>query len=168
MTIEETATLTADEAYEIRAAAHAAAPATLRVAQRFRDGVTDLQVALAMLAIERGIKVYRNRAGRWFMPKEGDLQGYGQRMTAGNLSPVIGEMIRTGLVRHWIDRDGDHLIPAKVHMMSGGEGRRHSTCLFTGEDLGPMRSRLVAPVYFSLVDCLDCEQFVATDRIRGL
>lgn len=158
-----------DISWEIRAAAHSTAPLTLRAAQRFQNGVTDLDVARVMLALERGVRPYRNRAGRWLAPSGTTLAGFGRGHLSGrNLSTVIGEMIRTGLVRHWIDREGDHLIPAPVHLMAGEPGNRHSACLFTGEDMGPMRSRLVEEHRFTLVDCLHCEQTLAQGGPRGL
>src|SRR5687768_4149040 len=96
--------LTPDEigqAFADRASAHAVDASMLRVAQRWVHGVTDLDVARVMYALERGTRPYRNRAGRWYAPTGSPLGGMGT-----NLSTVIGEMIRTGLVRHWKDREG--------------------------------------------------------------
>lgn len=157
-------TQTHDESYAIRAAAHALAAPMLRPAQRWHDRVTDEQVAAVMYAIETGTVFYRNRVGRWLAPAGTRVYS---RAIGRDLSTVIGEMIRTGLVRHVADRQGlvtfDYLIPALVHLR-GPEGQ--SACLFTGEDLGPMRSRVVDQ--FTLVDCLGCEQVVALGHPRGL
>lgn len=149
-----------DEADTVRAAAHAAAESTLRAAQRFQHGVTDLEVARVMQAIELGHHPYRNRGNRWFMPAGTPTEGLNYKM-----SQIINEMIRTGLARHYRDREGNHLIPAPVHYRNP-DNHNLSACLFTGEDMGPMRSRLVDRL--DLVDCLACEQAIATGKPRGL
>jgi hypothetical protein len=158
-----------DEASVIRAGAHAAAEAVLRQAQRFHKDVTDLDVARVMRALETGHRPIRNKTGRWFMSGETPAKGLNYKM-----SGIINEMIRTGLVRHY--RTGgpvsetdpgnrDHLIPALVHYRNP-ENHNLSACLFTGEDLGPMRARLVDRM--DLVDCLACEAVIATGIPRGL
>lgn len=154
--------------FAIRAAAHSADDSVLRVAQRWHHGVSDLQVSRVFLALEYyRIRPYRNVAGRWYAPTGTSLAGLN-----ANLSPVIGEMIRTGLVRHWIDREGDHLIPAPVHLRERvvldqpAQVFQHSACLFVGEDLGPMRSRMVDRL--DLVDCLACCETVASGSSRKL
>jgi hypothetical protein len=147
---------------EIRAAAHAVAPALLRRAQLWQDHVKDHEVALIMYAIEQGTVLYRNRAGRWIPPVGSPVTGYGH----AQVNRIVNEMIRTGLLRHVVDREGDHLVPALVHLKDGAEGAWHSACLFTGEDLGPMRARLVDELY--LVDCLECTDVVARGHARGL
>lgn len=155
------------ERHAIRAGAHAVDESVLRTAQRWHHGVTDLAVARVMLALEyHHVRPYRSRLGRWLVPAGSPLAGH-----TFNLSPVIGEMVRTGLVRHWQDRNGDHLIPAPVHLLGRsmvfpGLIATHSACLFVGEDMGPMRSRLVEDL--SLVDCLACESAVATGSIPRL
>jgi hypothetical protein len=133
-----------------RAGAHAAPESTLRAAQRFQDGVTELDVARVMHELERGLRLYLNRGGRWCAPRGSRVNG------GGGPSAIVKEMIRTGLVRHYKDREGDHLIPAKVHLDLGD---RQSACHFIGEDLGPMRARLLADL--ALVDCLACADTVA-------
>jgi len=138
-----------DQRYATRAAAHAREPETLRPAQRFEPYVTDLAVARVMLALERGTEIRRNRLGRWFAPTGSPL--------GRSVSTVVSEMIRTGLVRDYRNPSGEHvLIPAKTHKrVWDAPGVQRSLCLFTGEDLGPMRSRLVDEM--DLVDCLECE-----------
>ncbi len=142
-----TAPILTPEALIERAGTHAQPQDTLRPAQRFQHGVTELDVARVMHDLERGVRLHRSRLGRWFAPE-------GARMN-NKTSPAVQEMIRTGLVRHWIDREGDHLIPARVHLDLGD---RQSACHFVGEDLGPMRSRLTKDL--DLADCLDCQQAV--------
>jgi hypothetical protein len=158
-------TTEAGQRFATRAAAHAAHESVLRVAQRWTDRtVTDAGVARVFLALEYyGTKPYRNTAGRWYAPTGSSLTGLGSQLSA-----VIREMIRTGLVRHWRDREGDHLIPAPVHLRAslGGMYYVHSACLFVGEDMGPMRSRLVDDL--DLVDCLACLEAVSMGAVRGL
>jgi hypothetical protein len=167
------AELPTQQAFEMRAASHSAAETTLRAAQRWQHGVTDVEVTLVMYALEGGTRPYRNQAGRWLAPIGSPIGG----RTSGlkrNLSVVIGEMIRTGLVRHVRQQRASHLspapqdvlVPAHVHLKDGEPGAWRSACLFTGEDLGPMRARLVDDL--SLVDCLACELTVATGHPRGL
>jgi hypothetical protein len=112
----------------------------LRSAQRLHGGVTDLDMARVMRAVEAGVDLYQNRLGRWCAP-------VGSPLPNGRTSTTVHEMIRTGLLRHF----RDHLIPAPVHLDSG---ERVSVCLFVGEDLGPMRARLTKDV--DLVDCQNC------------
>ncbi|MET0415988.1 MAG: hypothetical protein ABW022_08210 [Actinoplanes sp.] len=123
-----------------RAGTLAMPEAALRSAQRFHGGVTDLDAARVMRAIEAGTVLYQNRLGRWCAPA-------GSPLPNGRTSSTVHEMIRTGLLRHF----RDHLIPAPVHLDSGDHV---STCLFVGEDLGPMRARLTKDV--DLVDCQNC------------
>jgi hypothetical protein len=140
----------------IRAAAHVRPWNELRHAQRFATGVTEECVARVMLLLERGARPYLSAYGRW------NCSG-GPIPAPKNLTNVIGEMIRTGLVRHWRDREGDHLLPAPVHMRAE-DGM--SRCRFAGEAMGPMRSRLVSDVRHA--DCRDCEAGIAIDVLRGL
>lgn len=139
---------TAEQTLIARSGLHAAPAGTLRPAQRLQHGVTELDVARVMHELEKGVRLHRSRLGRWAPPA-------GSRL-GNKASPAVQEMIRTGLVRHWIDRDGDHLIPAPVHLDLGD---RQSACHFIGEDLGPMRARLSADM--DLVDCRACEDAVA-------
>lgn len=131
-----------------RSSAHVFPREALRGAQRLQHGVTELDVARVMHELERGVTLYLNRMGRWSAPT-------GSRL-GNKVSPAVHEMIRTGLVRHWKDREGDYLIPAKVHLDLGD---RQSACHFIGEDLGPMRARLSCDL--DLVDCRHCEDAVA-------
>lgn len=135
------------EALIERAGTHAQPQDTLRPAQRFQHGVTELDVARVMHELERGVRLHRSRLGRWAAPA-------GSRL-GNKASPAVQEMIRTGLVRHLIDREGDHLIPARVHLDLGD---RQSACRFVGEDLGPMRARLTKDL--GLFDCPACEDAV--------
>lgn len=130
-----------------RSGCHAQPESTLRPAQRLLGGVTELDVARVMHGLESGVRLYLTPGGRWCAPTDTNLT------YLSRLSPTVKEMIRTGLVRHWRDRNGDHLATAKVHLL-GPDGL--SACHFAGETLGPMRSRLSRDM--TVVDCLDCEQ----------
>jgi hypothetical protein len=137
-TVEQEATL-------IERAGTAVMPeGTARRAQRLQGGVTDLDVARVLHAVERGTVLYLTSHGRWCAPVGSPVHG-------GKTSSTVHEMIRTGLLRHYRDRDGDHLVPAVVHLDAG---ERLSACLFAGEDLGPMRARLAKDI--DLVDCQNC------------
>jgi hypothetical protein len=154
------------ESLTIRAGAHARPPEGLRAAQRFQNGVTDLDVARALFGLEQGTRPYRNTMGRWFAPTGSPMSGINAPGRGRMLSSVVNEMIRTGLVRHYRNREGDHLLPAPVHYLDRTDGTMHSACLFVGEDMGPMRARLVDRL--DLVDCLACEAAIATGSPRKL
>lgn len=143
-----------EAAYITRAASHSTA--VPRAAQRWQHAVTDLDVAAVMYAIEAmNVDLVINKVGHWV----GWQSGRGIR-----LHWVVSEMIRTGLLRHVIERQNTHhLVPALVHLKDDARG---SACRFTGEDMGPMRSRLVTDL--ALVDCLHCLEVVATGHPRGL
>lgn len=134
-------TAAAERSLIVRAAAHVR-PYSRR-SQRFVSGVTNGQVADLILFLEMGIRFYRTRTGRWFTPDRLALDA--------NITATVAEAVRTGLVVSWQDRNGQHLKPAPVHL-TGEDGK--SACHFAGEDMGPMRARLVCePEY---VDCLEC------------
>lgn len=129
-----------------RSAAHSMAEAVLTEAARFRNAVTDLDVARAMRALEAGVPFRRTTTGRWFVPRTTPLDGQ-------KLSSIVSECIRTGLMIHY--RTGD-LIPAMVHLKRWDQamGRWTTHCDTAGENLGPKRVRLHAdPI---MVDCLAC------------
>jgi len=128
-----------------RAAAHSMAEAMLTPAARFQCGVTDLEVARVMRALEAGTPIERNRNGRWCAPS-------GSPVNSRTLSVTVNECIRTGLIVHY--RTGA-LIPAMVHFKVWGDsGRAWSGCLVPGEHQGPKRVRLHADPL--MVDCLAC------------
>lgn len=142
-----------------RAAAHVIP--NPRGAQRWQHAVTDEDVAAVMYAIETGeADIWLNRAGRWV---GGQWISQMRTPTRVRLHWVVSEMIRTGLLRHIRANGEDALIPARVHYV---DTDGWSMCHFTGEDLGPMRSRLTDD--FALVDCLECQAAVARGHARGL
>lgn len=138
----------------IRAGAHAQPESTLRPDQRFAYGVTEVDVARVLYSLESGVRPYRTIQGRWVAPKGTPLEGMGSHLSAS-----VNEMIRTGLLRHCRTRDGDRLVPARVHLL-GADGL--SACHFTGETLGPMRSRLESKP--DAVDCLACLECAESAR----
>lgn len=139
-----------DWRYAMRAVAHLQDPRLLRPEQRFDIYVTDLKTATIMLAIERGVEFHISGGGSWYSPRGA---GIGR-----NPSVPIKEMIRTGLLRDYrLPRTGQHiLVPAKTHLLH----ERRSLCRFTGEGMGPMRSRLVDDI--DLVDCWHCEAMASS------
>lgn len=118
-----------------RAAAHAVHESALSPEARFRDGVTDLDVARVLRAVESGVRVVQPRGlgYRWA----------GLDLGPGKLTVVVREMIRTGLAEN---RDG-LLVPAKVHLDAGD---RTPACGGTKA----LRHRTHADL--ALVDCLGC------------
>ena len=138
----------------IRAGAHSQNRDRLRMEQQFRIPVTNLAAARVMYSLETGVRLYLTQNGRWFAPDSDPMNRIGFHLT-----DVVQEMIRTGLLRHWRDRNGHHLVAAKVHLLGPD---KVSACHFVGEDLGAMRSRLVTEP--TLVDCLDC----VPAAVRGL
>lgn len=144
-----------EDAALARAAAHARERCDLRAMQRPPIGVTDEGIGWLFLGLEAGETVYRNRAGRWSAFK-------GSMLAVKNIGAVVDEAVRTGLVRHWRDQQGDHLTPAPVHGR-GPDGQ--SVCHFVGEDMGPMRSRLVSEVEY--IDCPRCLDSLKSS-VRGL
>lgn len=126
-----------------RAGAHACAPELLTPEARLREGVTDLDVARLLEALERGIQLRVNRLGRWFAPVGSPL--------GRQVSVVVQEAIRTGLV---VNVPWDRLIPALVHLKAWDGERWGTSCQAVGENMGPKRVRMVAePV---MADCLAC------------
>lgn len=150
----------ADQRYINRAAAHAAAESVLRPEQRFKRGVTDLAVARVFLAVERGALVYVGTNGQWRISRrDEDMREPAMALTGVGsiLSTVVGEMVRTGLAVSYRSRQLT-LIPADTHLRAPGDSRA-SLCRFTGEDMGPMRSRLVDDV--NITDCPHCQRIHA-------
>jgi hypothetical protein len=129
-----------------RSAAHSMAEAVLTEAARFQNGVTDLDVALVMRALEGGTPFSRTVRGRWFAPVGAPVNG-------NTLSTVVNECIRTGLMIHY--RTGV-LIPAMVHLKRWDQamGRWTTHCDTAGENMGPKRVRLHDDAL--MVDCLAC------------
>jgi hypothetical protein len=109
---------------------------------RFRDGVDDLAMATLLEILESGYRPVRSRAGRWTLP--GEAHPF-------NLSTIIGEAIRTGLV---INVPRDALIPAPVHLAVWDGECWHVACPEPGVGAGPKRVRMHSdPIH---VDCLAC------------
>jgi hypothetical protein len=148
----------ADQRAINRAGAHAAAEAVLRPEQRLRFGVTDLDMARVMRALELGTTFTYAGGGDWLAPLGYSIRG-------ARLSRTIAEMLRTGLVRKVRNPlGGSWLSPAPVHLRSP-EDRNVSACLFPGEGLGAIRARLSDDLLD--VDCLECERVVSTGVRRG-
>lgn len=109
----------------------------------FRDGVTHLQMARLMESLEAGVILLRSGHGRWYAPTGSPL--------GRNVSPVVMEAIRTGLV---INVPYGSLVPAKVHAAAWNDDQWRTVCHEPGEGKGPKRVRMHRdPIY---VDCLAC------------
>jgi hypothetical protein len=136
----------ADQALAIRATAHAVDPALLPEAARWAvRGVNDTEVARALLALERGAQIVRKGSGLWYAPVGSPLNGR-------NVSVVVNEMIRVGLLINW---PYERLIPARVHLRTWDcDGRPGTWCEVSQEGTGPIRTRGVTDA--TLVDCRDC------------
>lgn len=131
-----------------RATAHSAHESVLEPLARWQGGeVDDLAVARAMRLLEGGARITCAR-GRWTTTEGAP---FGKR-----ISPVINEMIRTGLVTHVRMHGVDVLVPALVHLglWNGRQARWTAACAPVGENMGPKRVRLHRdPI---IVDCLAC------------
>lgn len=137
-----------------RSTAHIVPTDTLTRSQRLQDHVSELDVARLMLAVEQGSAI-KLGLYRWAAPAG--------HPGAAMFNRTVQEAIRTGLVRDYRDpgTGEHHLIPALVHLRDT-DGT--SACKFAGEGMGPMRARLLDELV--LIDCLNCEQVVATGEVR--
>lgn len=117
-----------------RACAHAVHEDLLEPAQRFGNGVTDLDVARLLKALESGNEVVQGGSAGWTVPT-------GSPLRRGGLARTVQEALRTGLVRALSKPTGPqirrvYLVPADVHLRDrwdnlsplcgapGGAGRR--------------------------------------------
>jgi hypothetical protein len=89
----------------IRAGLHAVPAACLAEEASFREGVTDVEIARLLLALERGARVVQSQQRTWHCPDKPYFLGRRRRH-------VIKEALRTGLAA---DHDG-RLQPAPVHL----------------------------------------------------
>jgi len=157
MTIAELAPK--DQGLVIRASAHAAAEAMLLPGSRFQEGVTDLEVARVLSALERGALIVpsASRPNRWMLGVGTPNPLVGMESNAGPrpLSRIVAEMIRLGLAYPRTERTGPasyrtYLEPAMVHLR--GPVWRLPMC--GGPSSTIKRYRLVDDL--TLVDCQSC------------
>jgi hypothetical protein len=144
---------TADERLRIqRASAHALPPHLLTEDNAFQLGVTELDMARILEALEKGVEFRRNKFGRWFAPPAYP-KGF-------RVSTVIAEGVRTGLVQHVIERKGrdvvHRLLPAPVHQGVWNDQRASwdPECGEAGHGKGPKRTRVHRDP--EVVDCARC------------
>jgi len=150
------------ESFLIRAAAHARHAASLSRDKRFRNGITDDDVASVFLAMEAlDVRLSLSPTGRWVPP----VGKAGNVLRGVNITETVREMARTGLVtilpRYGVVRAR----PARVHFRDPEDGYL-TLCHDPVEGLSQGRVRTVNDL--TLVDCLECELAVATGTIRGL
>lgn len=138
MTIAYLPTAT-EHAWTERAAAHLLPDDLTQPAARWERGVTDLDTARVMLALERGAPITARGNGRWYAPS-------GSPLNAQSLSITVQELIRTGVVVH---HPSGVLVPAWVHL-------RPVQCGEPGVGMGPKRVRAYEVLDPMIVDCPRC------------
>lgn len=126
-----------------RAGAHAAPDHLLTPEARFCEGVTDVDVARFLEALEAGTRFRVDAQRRWRAPTGSPLPA--------NISNVIREAIRTGLA---YNVPSHALVPARVHSRKWDGAEWVTACDDPGENFGPKRVRLVSDDQY--VDCPDC------------
>lgn len=140
----------ADRELIVRAGAHAVNPEDLPEEARFQHGVTDLDMARLLRAIEKGLIVYL-ASYRWSCSPE-------TSPVSKNLSSTVAEGIRTGLIGQVAIRTGLHTVQqravaAPVHLRSRASKDRPA-CHRPG---GLKRYRLMNAEDARYVDCETCK-----------
>lgn len=131
-----------------RAAAHSVGEiGRLNLEACFRGGITDLDVARVILAVERGSDIRQGGEARWMLVGR-------EKMNRNFLSCVVDEMLRTGLamalserVRHEVV--AVHIRVAPVHFRALSDDLRPSC-----HTRVPLRVRRTERR--DLVDCVSC------------
>ena len=131
----------AEAALVARASAHVIPDDMTQPAARWQRGVTDLETARVLLALERGTPISSRGNGRWYAPS-------GSPLNARSLSITVGELISTGLLIHHVS---GRLVASWVHAEAPF---RTTACRELCENMGPKRVRLSAQP--ALVDCPRC------------
>jgi len=139
----------ADQALIIRAGAHAINPELLPEEARFQGGVTDLDMARLIRAIEKGLVVYLH-GYKWSCSPE-------RSPVSKGLSATVNEGIRTGLIAQTVIRTGMHTVQqravaAPVHLRAKADPDRPA-CHVPG---GFKRYRLMDRKDAQYVDCYGC------------
>ena len=134
----------------LRAGAHAAEPAKLHPAARFRDGVTDLDMARILLALDRGVPIVM-KGYRWTVPAHSPL--------LAKLASVMSEGIRLGLIHSAIEKTGPNThrqvaVAAPVHLRSADNPDRPAC----PRPKGIKRFRLMNAEGIRYVDCPACKE----------
>lgn len=97
-----------------RACAHAVHEEVLEPVQRFRNGVSNLDVARLLKALESGAEVIQGGSAGWTVPT-------GSPLRRGGLAKTVQEALRTGLVHAVSKPTGPGvrrvwIVPADVHL----------------------------------------------------
>lgn len=134
----------------VRAGAHAAEPACLAEEAKLRDGVTDLDMARLLLALERGTEVVYS-GYRWSCP--------GHSPIGRGLSATVSEGIRVGLVFQAAELTGpqtyvQRAVAAPVHLRSDTDPDRPAC----PQPIGYKRYRLMNRADLRYVDCSACRE----------
>lgn len=150
------------EIFMARAAAHSRTVSDLARPQRWRNGVTDTDVAAVFYAMEaEGVRLSITATGRW-LPPQGRAGGV---LRGVDTSATVREMVRTGLLRHWLVEGVSQLAPARVHL-EDAKAPHLSACRTPVESMPGGRIRLVGELV--LVDCLECERAMVWNVDRRL
>lgn len=105
-----------------RASAHAVHEELLEPAVRFREGVTDLDVARLLRALEAGAEVVQGGRAGWTVPT-------GSPLRRGNLAKTVNEAVRLGLAvaePYWVTASivRTKVRPVDVHLRSQWDNLR--------------------------------------------
>lgn len=132
----------------VRAGAHATNPEDLPPEARFRDGVTDLDMARLLLAVERGVPIVM-QGYRWTCPSHSPLRA--------RLASTVSEGIRLGLLHQASVPTGPHTrvqtaVAAPVHLRSATDPDRPAC----PQPRSFKRYRLMSAADIRYVDCTAC------------
>jgi hypothetical protein len=144
-----------ERALVIRGGGHAMAEAALEPEARLKEGVTDLEVAILLAALEDGLRIHPSRTLTRWTAVGGSPLKVGTRYIRRGLSTVVNEALRLGLVHLVAERTGPamvltYLVPAIVH----AHGDRPGEPLCGRPSTTIKRYRLVADLVY--VDCQAC------------
>lgn len=144
-----------------RAGSFAVADAVLDYDRQLHNGVTDLDMARLLLALDQGAEIVMGgRTDRWLAPAGSPLKGMDGRYQRRSLSKVVNEAIRLGLVFVATDHpDGipalvrTFIVPSLTHVRSRFN-RLAPMCARPTNSI--KRYRLLDPSHLVLVDCQRC------------
>lgn len=147
-----------------RAGSFAAADAVLNADAQMRGGVTDLDMARLLLALDSGAEIVMGkRTDTWVAPAGSPLKGFDGQFGRRSLSKVVNEAIRLGLAHVAVDRETPALVrtylaPALTHARSRFN-RVMPACQHPTTTI--KRYRLMDRDRLALVDCQACVDIVS-------
>lgn len=151
-----------------RAGSFAVADGVLDHDRQLQRGVTDLDVARLLLALDQGAEIIMSgRTDRWVAPTGSPLKGMDGRYERRSLSKVVNEAIRLGLAFVATDHpDGipalvrTFLVPCLTHLRSRFNPLA-PTCSRPTNSI--KRYRLLNASALALVDCQACRDIAALE-----